>query len=82
MKEEFRIVPNFDGRYLIDLEGRIIDTNPYFFNEWRFIETSRGRVGLSKNGVQRIYSIVNLIKSAFPEVTISDVELQIWLESP
>lgn len=75
MKEEFREIPNFNSRYLIDLEGRIIDTNPYFFNEWRFIETSRGRVGLMKNGVQRIYSIVNLIKSAFPEVTISDVEL-------
>lgn len=71
----FREIPNFEGRYLIDLEGRIIDTNPYFFNEWRFIETSRGRVGLMKEGKQRTYYIVNLIKSTFPEVSISDDEL-------
>ena len=79
MKEEFRIIPNFDSRYLIDLEGRIIDTRPVHYLEddkdWRFVHTKYGKVGLTKNGVQRIYSIVNLIKSAFPEVTISDVEL-------
>ena len=79
MKEEFRIIPNFDSRYLIDLEGRIIDTRPVHYLEddkdWRFVHTKYGKVGLTKNGVQRIYSIVNLIKSAFPEVTISEGEL-------
>jgi hypothetical protein len=75
MKEEFREIIGFNGRYLIDLEGRIIDTTPYFYNEYRFLRTKYGKVGLMKEGKERTYLIVNLIKSAFPEVTISDVEL-------
>ena len=75
MKKEFREIPDFKGRYLIDLEGRIIDTTPYFYKKYRFLRTKYGKVGLMKEGKERTYLIVNLIKSAFPEVTISEKEL-------
>ena len=80
--KEWRTIPNYDGRYLINIEGDIMDLRPTKSDdqhwttptECRMLISSTGSVSLNKDGKQYTRKIVLLLKDVFKDLLLLSEE--------
>ena len=81
-KEYWKEIPNYDGRYLINIEGDIMDLRPERCDdqhwttpiEYRMLVSNTGQVSLGKNGKYRQKKIILLLKEVFSDLLLMSEE--------
>lgn len=75
-------IPNYDGRYLINVEGDVMDLRPEKSDdqhwttpiEYRMLISNTGKVALVKDGKQYSKKIVLLLKEVFKDLLLMSEE--------
>jgi len=80
--EEWKTIPNYDGRYIININGDIMDLRPERCDdqhwttpiEYRMLVSNTGQVSLGKNGKYKQKKIILLLKEVFKDLLIMSEE--------
>lgn len=80
--EYWKEIPNYDGRYLINVEGDVMDLRPEKSDdqhwttpiEYRMLISNTGKVALVKDGKQYSKKIVLLLKEVFKDLLLMSEE--------
>ena len=88
-KEYWKEIPDYDGRYMINIEGDVMDLRPEKSDdqhwttpiEYRMLVSNTGQVSLVKNGKQYSKKIVLLLKEVFKDLLLlSEEEIELLKE--
>ena len=81
-KEYWKEIPNYDGRYLINIQGDVMDLRPEKSDdqhwttpiEYRMLVSNTGQVSLVKNGKYTFKKVVLLLKEVFNDLLLMSEE--------